>query len=167
MLATWLVEIYLSKLGELDNLISSAHSTSCNSNSNQDTATAVIIDNGATNNNASDLLHYQEQQEDIVDEFKTFIESYNAHLHRPTTFSLLSRHGRNDILLFYASLNGDYNQVINYWIMEKNWKKALEVISKQVKRGRDQGDKRAHSFSVEQHRHVLSLLTCPYGKRTL
>lgn len=165
MLATWLVEIYLSKLGELDNLISSAHSTSCNSN--QDTATAVIIDNGATNNNASDLLHYQEQQEDIVDEFKTFIESYNAHLHRPTTFSLLSRHGRNDILLFYASLNGDYNQVINYWIMEKNWKKALEVISKQViKEGEIKGTK-SSLISIEQHRHVLSLLTCPYGKRTL
>ncbi|KAI8344695.1 Pep3/Vps18/deep orange family-domain-containing protein [Chlamydoabsidia padenii] len=129
MLATWLVEIYLSKLGELDNLISSAHSTSCNSNNNK--ATTMAIDNGTTNNNTSDLEHFKEQHEDIVDEFKTFIESYNAHLHRPTTFSLLSRHGRNDILLFYASLNGDYNQVINYWIMEKNWKKALEVISKQ------------------------------------
>ncbi|KAI8078651.1 Pep3/Vps18/deep orange family-domain-containing protein [Halteromyces radiatus] len=132
MLATWLVEIYLSKLDELDNLISSAHSLSCNS-SNVTTTNLLATAKDATNGTNDDLAHCKEQQEDIVDEFRTFIESHNAHLHAPTTFSLLKNHGRNEELLFYATLIGDYEQVINYWIMEKNWKKALEVLSKQNK----------------------------------
>ncbi|CAO3584041.1 unnamed protein product [Absidia cylindrospora] len=131
MLATWLVEIYLSKLDELDNLISSAHSVSCNSGTNNNT---IAMDNeGTPTNDSSDLIHFKEQKEDITDEFRTFIESYNAHLHSPTTFSLLASHGRNEELLFYATLICDYEQVINYWIMEKDWKKALKVISKQNK----------------------------------
>jgi hypothetical protein len=130
MLATWLVEIYLSKLDELDNLISSAHSLTCNSGANNTT----MDEEGPTVNDSSDLIHFKEQKEDITDEFRTFIESYNAHLHSTTTFSLLASHGRNEELLFYATLIGDYEQVINYWIMEKDWKKALKVISKQVKK---------------------------------
>ncbi|CAO3653446.1 unnamed protein product [Cunninghamella echinulata] len=125
MIATWLVELYLSKLDELDDLATSTLVST-------DPTTTNGLNDG-TANGFKDAAYYKERQEDTLDEFKSFIESYNQHLHSPTTFHLLSSHGRNNELLYYALLIEDYDKVINYWIVEKNWSKALEVICKQNK----------------------------------
>ncbi|KAI9301302.1 Pep3/Vps18/deep orange family-domain-containing protein [Cunninghamella echinulata] len=125
MIATWLVELYLSKLDELDDLATSTLVST-------DSTTTNGLNDGTTNG-FKDAAYYKERQEDTLDEFKSFIESYNQHLHSPTTFHLLSSHGRNNELLYYALLIEDYDKVINYWIVEKNWSKALEVICKQNK----------------------------------
>ncbi|OAD75205.1 hypothetical protein PHYBLDRAFT_186318 [Phycomyces blakesleeanus NRRL 1555(-)] len=117
IVATWLVELYLSKLNELEDLASSAHCTSTN-------------DPSITP--ANSLAYYKEQQEDFQDEFKSFLETYSVHLHRPTTYKLIASHGRSSELLYYASLIGDYDRVISHWVIEKNWAEALDVLSKQA-----------------------------------
>jgi hypothetical protein len=38
------------------------------------------------------------------------------HLHGPTTYTLISSHGRIDELLYYAMLIEDYERVISYYI---------------------------------------------------
>ena len=53
------------------------------------------------------------------------------YLDKKTTYKLLASHGRTDQLLFYAVLIGDYERVITHWIQHKNYKVALEVLSKQ------------------------------------
>ncbi|ORX53539.1 hypothetical protein DM01DRAFT_1046133 [Hesseltinella vesiculosa] len=109
MLATWLVELYLSKLDSLDNC-------------DEDEA------------ESDDDYHspFAEQRHDVMDEFLAFLDSYHAHLHPPTTYHLMSNHGRSQATLHYASLIRDHDRIIRHWIAEKQWKKALEVLSKQV-----------------------------------
>jgi hypothetical protein len=118
MVATWLVELYLSKLNDLEDLASSAH---CSPPPNE-----------PANLEPNTREFFLEQLEDIGDEFKSFLETYNGHLHRPTTYHLMTTQGRTDEYLFFASLIGDYDKVIGHWITEKNWTKALNVLSKEV-----------------------------------
>lgn len=120
-MATWLVEIYLSKQNELEDLASSAH---CLPNNEQQNNNNSLIPNTEA--------YYIEQLDETRDEFKSFLETYNGHLHRPTTYKLMLSQGRNEEFLFFASLVGDYDKVIHHWIIEKNWTKALEVLSKEV-----------------------------------
>ncbi|KAG2188073.1 hypothetical protein INT44_000824 [Umbelopsis vinacea] len=115
MLATWLVELYLSKINQLEDLASSA------------THTTDLI-----SSQANVMPDYKQQQEDIEDEFRTFLETYKGHLHKPTTYKLISSHGRSSAMLYYADLIGDYDRVISHWIIEENWAKALEVLGKQA-----------------------------------
>lgn len=113
------MEIYLSKLNELEDLASSAH---CSPTPTEPTS---LLPNTEA--------YYLEQLEDVRDEFKTFLETYHGNLHRPTTYKLIASQGRNDEYLFFASLIGDYEKVIAHWITEKNWGKALAVLGKEVK----------------------------------
>ncbi|RCH94208.1 hypothetical protein CU098_004601, partial [Rhizopus stolonifer] len=118
MIATWLVEIYLSKFNELEDLASSAH---CSPAPNE--ATSLLPNTEA---------YYLDQLEEVRDEFRTFLENYNGNLHRPTTYKLMASQGRDEEFLFFASLIGDHDKVISHWISEKNWSKALAVLSKEA-----------------------------------
>ncbi|CAG8666814.1 6521_t:CDS:10, partial [Racocetra fulgida] len=55
-----------------------------------------------------------------------------TNLDKQTTYNLIASHGRTDELLFYAELIGDYDKVISHWIQEKDYKRALDVLSKQA-----------------------------------
>lgn len=108
----------MSKLNELEDLASSAHCSP--------------IPTDGTSLPPNTEAYFLEQLEDVRDEFKAFLESHNGTLHRPTTYKLIASQGRNDEFLFFASLIGDYDKVISHWITEKNWSKALTVLSKEV-----------------------------------
>ena len=53
-------------------------------------------------------------------------------LDKKTIYELIQSHGRTDIYLFYATIVGDFQRVIEHWILEEDWLKALEIISRQV-----------------------------------
>ncbi|KAF9362080.1 hypothetical protein BGX26_004165 [Mortierella sp. AD094] len=106
IICTWLVEIYLSKLNQLE-------------------------DQAASSAAESDVQNLQAEQGVLEDEFKGFLEVNKMYLDKKTTYKLLSSHGRTEQLLFYAILIGDYERVISHWIQEKNYKNALDVLSKQ------------------------------------
>jgi hypothetical protein len=50
-----------------------------------------------------------------------------------TVFDLMERHGRDEMTLFFASVIGQHERIVTYWITEENWTKALEALSKQVR----------------------------------
>ncbi|KAG0294707.1 hypothetical protein BGZ96_000616 [Linnemannia gamsii] len=79
----------------------------------------------------SDVQNLQAEQTVLEDEFKSFLETNKMYLDHKTTYKLLASHGRTAQLLFYAVLIGDYERVISHWVQEKNYKNALEVLSKQ------------------------------------
>ncbi|KAF9428590.1 hypothetical protein BGZ94_001853 [Podila epigama] len=106
ILCTWLVEIYLSKLNQLEDLAASSAAD-------------------------SDVQNLEAEQSVLEDEFKGFLETNKMYLDKKTTYKLLASHGRTDQLLFYAILIGDYERVISHWIQEKNYRNALDVLSKQ------------------------------------
>lgn len=155
MIATWLVEIYLSKLNELEDLASSAHCSP--------------VPTEATNFSPNTEAHFLEQLDEVRDEFKAFLGNYYGNLHRPTTYKLIASQGRNDEFLFFASLIGDYDKVISHWITEKNWTKALAVLSKEVcsmiSIKKISGLKLI--FFLGRSRCVLQIFTSAHGKRSL
>lgn len=159
MLATWLVELYLSKMDDLDSLISSALAPACPNND------PAIMDE-AIHNDAATIYRFKEQQEEIMDEFRLFLNSSRDYLHSPTTFRLLASHGRHDAWLFYATLIGDDTKVIDYWLKENKWEKALGVLGKQVPEYK--GNRlHTHIFSLDKSRAVLSILIDSDGTYTL
>ncbi|RIA95939.1 Pep3/Vps18/deep orange family-domain-containing protein [Glomus cerebriforme] len=107
MIATWLVEIYLSKINMLEDL-------------------------AASSAGSDDISNFKAEQTVLEDEFKGFLEQYRTDLDKKTTYNLISSHGRTNELLCYASLIGDYEKVISHWIQEGNYKQALDVLSKQA-----------------------------------
>ncbi|KAI1305565.1 hypothetical protein EDD11_004922 [Mortierella claussenii] len=106
IICTWQVELYLSKMNQLE-------------------------DQAASSAAESDMQNLQAEQSVLEDDFKGFLETNKMYLDKKTTYKLLASHGRTEQLLFYAILIGDYERVISHWIQEKNYKNALEILSKQ------------------------------------
>ncbi|CAG8443951.1 10866_t:CDS:10 [Ambispora leptoticha] len=106
MIATWLVEIFLSKINLLE-------------------------DKAASGAGVEESESYKTEQKLLVDDFKTFLQTYKTDLDKRTTYNLIASHGRTEELLYYATLIGDHEKVISHWIAEKDYKQALDVLSKQ------------------------------------
>lgn len=104
LLATWLVEMYLGKLDDLDDLAASQ-------------AASADVDN------------YRVEAGLVEEELRQFLVTYKGDLDRRTTFSLIGRHGRSEVMLHYAGVVGEWERVVRYWIERKEWEKAVEVLS--------------------------------------
>jgi len=108
MLATWLVEFYLSKCNELDDLV-------------------------ASESVSNDVENLQTERAILEEDLRNFFDTYKGNLDRTTTYELIQGHGRSDMYLYYATAIGDFEKVIEHWILEDEWAKAIEVISSQVR----------------------------------
>jgi hypothetical protein len=110
MIASWLVEIFMSKLNSLDDTIITKAELSETLNPEQ------------TKN----------QLETIRTEFQEFVKKYKSDLDRKTAYDIISSHGREEELLFFASAVNDYNYVLGYWMQRERWKEVLDVLNKQT-----------------------------------
>ncbi|KAI9830510.1 MAG: hypothetical protein M1838_005788, partial [Thelocarpon superellum] len=110
MVAGWLVEIFMSKLNSLD-----------------DTITTKAELSESTNTAKS-----EEQLGLVRTEFHDFLARYKGDLDRKTTYDIISSHGREEELLYYASLVNDYNYVLAYWVQRERWPESLDVLKKQT-----------------------------------
>ncbi|KAI7957480.1 hypothetical protein MJO28_004575 [Puccinia striiformis f. sp. tritici] len=109
MLATWLTEIYLAKINELEDLADA-----------QDPAAA---------DQAANIVA---EQQLIEDELQQFLRTYKADLDQRTTFDLITSHGRKDVMIYYANLVGDHQRIIRHYILEEDWKKAIDSLNRQT-----------------------------------
>ncbi|CAE6482992.1 unnamed protein product [Rhizoctonia solani] len=108
MLATWLIEFYLSKCNELDDLIASSSAS-------------------------NDVSNLQAEQIHLEEELQEFFETYKANLDRKTTYDLIRGHGRTDVFLDFAGVTGDFERIIEHWVSEEEWVKAIDVLHRQVR----------------------------------
>ncbi|GLB36022.1 putative pep3/Vps18/deep orange family protein [Lyophyllum shimeji] len=106
LLATWLVEFYLSKCNELDDIV-------------------------ASESVSHDVDNLQTERTILEDDLRQFFDTYKHNLDRNTVYELIQGHGRTDMYLYYANAIGDFERVIEHWILEEDWLKAIEVISRQ------------------------------------
>jgi len=109
MLATWLTEIYLAKINELEDL------TGADPSGGDDEAANIIA-----------------EQQLIEDELQQFLRTYKADLDQRTTFDLITSHGRKDVMIYYANLVGDHQRIIRHYILEEDWKKAIDGLNRQA-----------------------------------
>ncbi|KAK1228615.1 tethering complex subunit [Marasmius sp. AFHP31] len=106
MLATWLVEFYLSKCNELDDIV-------------------------ASESVSQDIENVRTERTILEEDLRHFFETYQKNLDPKTTYELIQGHGRTDMYLHYATIIGDLERVIEHWIMEEEWSKAIEVLNRQ------------------------------------
>ncbi|RHZ52332.1 vacuolar protein sorting protein DigA [Aspergillus thermomutatus] len=110
MVASWLVEVFMSKLNALDDNI----------------ATKAELAEGASTEDIKDELS------NVRAEFQEFVNKYKADLDKKTAYDIISSHGREEELLFFATATSDYNYVLSYWIQREKWSEALNVLQKQT-----------------------------------
>ncbi|KAK8469577.1 hypothetical protein PHAVU_005G107700 [Phaseolus vulgaris] len=100
MISTWATELYLDKINRL-----------------------LLEDDSASENSN---LEYQS----IIKEFRAFLSDSKDVLDETTTMKLLESYGRVEELVYFASLEGQYEIVVHHYIQQGESKKALEVLQK-------------------------------------
>ena len=111
MIASWLVEIFMSKLNSLDDTI---------------TTKAQLTENTNTSETKDELNIIRKEFEDL------FISRYKTDLDRQTTYEIISSHGRERELLSFATAIDDYNYVLSYWVQRERWQESLDVLKQQT-----------------------------------
>lgn len=109
MIASWLVEIFMAKLNSLDDTL-------------------------ITKAELSEFLNpdqTKDQLDTVRSEFQDFVTKYKSDLDQRTTYDIISSHGREEELLFFASAVNDYNYVLAYWVQRERWTETLNVLKKQ------------------------------------
>lgn len=109
MVASWLVEIFMSKLNSLDDNI----------------ATKAELTEGATTGEIKDQLG------SVRAEFQDFVTKHKTDLDKKTVYDIISSHGREEELLFFATITNDHNYVLSYWIQREKWSEALNILQRQ------------------------------------
>ena len=109
MVASWLVEVFMTKLNSLDDNL----------------ATKAELAEGTNTEGIRDQLS------NARTEFQEFVAKYKSDLDQRTVYDIISSHGREEELLFFATATNDSNYVLLYWIQREKWSEALNVLQKQ------------------------------------
>lgn len=112
MVASWLVEVFMSRLNSLEDQLSTITSH----------ANASII--------TSDIIRAQLSK--VKEEYHSFVNKYKGDLDRKTTYDIISSHGRQHELLYYANSINDYSYVLAYWVQREKWLDTLDVLKRQT-----------------------------------
>jgi hypothetical protein len=110
MVATWLIELYMAKLNTLDDTI---------------TTKAELSESMNT-------AETRDQLSVIRKEYQDFVTRYKSDLDRKTVYEIISSHGREEELLYFATVVNDYNYVLAYWVQRERWQETLDVLKKQT-----------------------------------
>lgn len=57
---------------------------------------------------------------------------WKANLDRNTVYELIQGHGRTDMYLYFATVVSDFERVVEHYVLEEEWTKAIDVINRQV-----------------------------------
>ncbi|KAL4890490.1 Pep3/Vps18/deep orange family-domain-containing protein [Aspergillus ambiguus] len=109
MVSSWLVEVFMSKLNSLDDNI----------------ATRAELAEGTSTEEIKDQLS------SVRTEFQDFVNQYKSDLDKKTVYDIISSHGREEELLFFATATNDHSYVLSYWIQRERWSEALNVLQRQ------------------------------------
>lgn len=97
------------------------------------TSTIRNGNNGMNTKGKTALEYHQQREMKVKTEFKDLLKVYHDYFHRDTVYKLISSHGHNDELIYYATLINDNDILISHWIKERDWLKVLEILGKQVR----------------------------------
>ncbi|OGM44423.1 vacuolar protein sorting protein DigA [Aspergillus bombycis] len=109
MVASWLVEVFMTKLNSLDDNI----------------ATSAEVTEGTSTEDIKGQLS------GVRSEFQEFVTKYKSDLDKKTVYGIISSHGREEELLYFATAVSDHNYVLSYWIQREKWPEALNVLQRQ------------------------------------
>lgn len=101
MLATWILELFLSRISANDDLRNNMGTT-------------------------SDANTFEE----LATQYAAFIAKHKLDLDRTTTYALINSHGRQEELMVYANVIDDYEYIVNHLITQDKFAEALALLSK-------------------------------------
>ncbi|KAK4041051.1 Pep3/Vps18/deep orange family-domain-containing protein [Parachaetomium inaequale] len=110
IIAAWLVEVFMAKLNSLDDTIVT----------------------GAELSDTLNPTQTRKQLDAVRAEFQDFVNKHKSDLDRKTVYDVISSHGREEELLYYANAVNDYNYVLSYWVQRERWSEALKVLKRQT-----------------------------------
>ena len=110
MVAIWLVEVFMAKLDSLDDTVSTKAELTASTNA----------------------LEAQDELSNTRQEFQEFVSQYSRDLDFRTTYSIINSHGREEELLYFATVVNDSNYMIAYWVQRERWTEALDVLKKET-----------------------------------
>ncbi|KAJ2852504.1 tethering complex subunit [Coemansia brasiliensis] len=134
LLVMWLIEIYLSIIGEMDAKISSLGASAMSSSAAQINSVAKAESDSSSGGQSpaesqpSTIVAYEQENIKLQKELYALVEEYKAAVDPNTTYQLAESHGRRDFWLFYASLRGDYERIVEYWMEKEEFLHAIEVL---------------------------------------
>lgn len=106
MLAIWLVEIYLARCNELEDV-------------------------AASESVSHDVEDLKVLRSVLEEELRHFLETYKSDLDPTAVYELIQSHGRIDFYLHYASIIGDHDKVAEHWLLEEDYLKVIDVLNRQ------------------------------------
>lgn len=107
MLATWLVEIYLARCNELEDV-------------------------AASESVSHDVEDLKVLRSVLEEELRHFLETYRNDLDQSTVYELIQSHGRTDFYLHYAGIIGDNDRIAEHWLLEEEYAKVIDVLNRQA-----------------------------------
>lgn len=110
MIATWLIEVFMTKLNSLEDTILTKAELASDMDANQMPA----------------------QLASVRSEFQDFVNRYKGDLDKKTVYDIISSHGWEEELLYFANAVNDYNYVLSYWVQRERWQDVLGVLGKQT-----------------------------------
>ena len=113
VLCTWLTELYLAKLNDLEAQQSLLSGTSYSS---------------STQKGGPSLQALKDAFESLQDEFKSFLHQYESTLNRPTIMGLITSYGRVEEMLEYARVVKAYDVVVAWLLQSQDWDRALTEL---------------------------------------
>ncbi|KAJ2908473.1 tethering complex subunit, partial [Coemansia aciculifera] len=146
LLVTWLLEIYLSMLGAVDAKIASLTTIANSSSSPGETngsslespprkqpaaGSLATVANGKTPSPppaAATTTSNEQEKAELQRELYSLVEEYKSYVNPSIAYKLAESHGRRDFWLHFASLRGDYERVVEYWMEKEDYIQAIEVL---------------------------------------
>ncbi|KAJ1956238.1 tethering complex subunit [Linderina pennispora] len=114
LLVMWLIDIYLGMLSTIDAKLNAARANVGASGASQEQHTVVDEFEG-------EHATTQEELYSLVERYKNAVDPHTA-------YQLAESHGQREFWLHYASLRGDYERVVEYWMEKEEFIRALQVL---------------------------------------
>ncbi|KAJ1857436.1 tethering complex subunit, partial [Coemansia sp. RSA 2703] len=117
LLVMWLIEIYLGMLGALDAKAATAGAAGTADAQEQQPQQKPDL-----------VVQYELEKDQLLKELYALVLEYKQYVHAPTAYQLAESHGRRDFWLHYASVCGDYQRVVEYWMEKGSYRQAIDVL---------------------------------------
>lgn len=117
VLCTWLTELYLAKLNDLEA-----------QQSLQTGTTSSYASSSKGSSGGPSLQALKDSFEMLQDEFKSFLHQYESTLNRPTIMGLITSYGRVEEMLEYARVVKAYDVVVAWLLQSQLWERALAEL---------------------------------------
>ncbi|KAJ2355403.1 tethering complex subunit [Coemansia sp. RSA 2618] len=134
LLVMWLIEIYLSIIGDMEAKLAATGAAIASASAAQLNAIAEPSSSSSSGTHSpgeavpSAKAAYEREKSDMQRELHALVEEHKQAVDSKTTYQLAESHGRRDFWLFYASLRGDYERIVEYWMEKEECVRAIEVL---------------------------------------